>query len=171
LHPLSTGDLSFDSNTVVDFHLTGNVALLDTLFSGRAHTSDFVEAELAEAQITWPTPKGISLSEDAELQLLAKISKNSPMLGQGEVGAITVAFLHGMAFLSNDRAARQAATELGLKVFGSLAILHYGAECGVISRGDAINILCQIVVAGGYFSSELVETFKIDVLKEDPKER
>jgi len=171
LHPLSSVDLSFDSNTVADFQLTGNIALLDTLFSGRAHISDFVEEELKQAHIKWPTPKVLALNEGSDLQLFAEIGRNNPSLAQSEVGAITVAFVHGMTLFSNDRATRQTATELGLAVFGSVAILRYGVDSGIINQSDAINILCQIVAAGPYCSDELADSLKQDVLKEVPKER
>jgi predicted nucleic acid-binding protein len=165
LHPLNSGNFSFDSNSVVDFVKTANLPLLNQLFAGRALLSDFVVKELADAEISWNQAEVVRLTSEAELQLFEDIRRNNPPLGIGEVGAITVARLRGGGLISNDRQARRAAGELGIPVSGSLAILGYAVEADVISPENAVGILSEMIVAGAWLSEELVEAFRKEVLR------
>ena len=47
--PLEEAPLSFDLNVILDFHLTGNYAFLESVASGRMLISDFVENELSRS--------------------------------------------------------------------------------------------------------------------------
>jgi predicted nucleic acid-binding protein len=165
LHPLDSGKWSFDANSVVDFSRTTNLALLDQLFIGRALMSDFVVNELAAAHIEWKQAETIRLIPESELQLFADVRTNNPPLGVGEVGAITVARLYNAGLITNDRQARRAASELGIPVFGSLAILSYAAQAGTISGEEAVGILSEMILAGAWLSEELIESFRRDVLR------
>ena len=165
MHPLDSGRFSFDANSVVDFAKTTKLPLLDELFIGRALVSDFVVNELAAAQIEWTQAEKVTLTTESELQLFADIRRNNPPLGAGEVGAITVARLHNAGLISNDRQARRAAAELGIVVFGSLAILSYTVEAGRIPGEEAVRILSEMILAGAWLSEELIESFRKDVLK------
>jgi len=165
LHPLEQGEYSFDSNSVIDFFKTATLPLLDSLFAGRALLSDFVVRELADAQIEWRQAQVIPLSTEPELQLFDDIRRNNRALGSGEVGAITIAKLRRAGLISNDRQARNAATELNIPVSGSLGILNYSVQVGQISGEEAVRILTQMILAGAWLSEELVEQFRRDVLK------
>jgi predicted nucleic acid-binding protein len=165
LQPLDSGEFSFDANSIVDFAKTTNLPLLDQLFDGRALVSDFVVDELAAASIEWKLAKVVTLANESELQLFEYIRKNNPPLGSGEVGAIVVARIHKAGLISNDRQARRAASELGIPVSGSLAILRYAADRSVVSGEDAVRILSEMIMAGAWLSDELVEAFRRDVLK------
>jgi predicted nucleic acid-binding protein len=165
LHPLDSGEFSFDANSIVDFVKTATLPLLDRLFQGRALISDFVVNELAAASIDWKHAEVVVLRDESELQLFENIRRNNPPLGAGEVGAITVARLRGTGLITNDRQARHAAGELHIPVSGSLAILRYAVEIASISGEEAVRILTEMIVAGAWLSDELVESFKRDVLK------
>ena len=165
MHPLEQGEYSFDSNSVIDFFKTATLPLLDSLFAGRALLSDFVVRELADAQIEWRQAQVIPLSTEPELQLFDDIRRNNRALGSGEVGAITIAKLRRAGLISNDRQARNAATELNIPVSGSLGILNYSVQVGQISGEEAVRILTQMILAGAWLSEELVEQFRRDVLK------
>jgi predicted nucleic acid-binding protein len=165
LHPLDSGEFSFDANSIVDFVKTATLPLLDRLFQGRALISDFVVNELAAARIDWKHAEVVVLRDESELQLFENIRRNNPPLGAGEVGAITVARLRGAGLITNDRQARHAAGELRIPVSGSLAILRYAVEIAIISGEEAVRILTEMIVAGAWLSDELVESFKRDVLK------
>jgi predicted nucleic acid-binding protein len=128
LHPLDSGEFSFDANSIVDFVKTATLPLLDQLFQGRALISDFVVNELAAASIDWKHAEVVVLRDESELQLFENIRRNNPPLGAGEVGAITVARLRGAGLITNDRQARHAAGELRIPVSGSLGILRYAVE-------------------------------------------
>jgi predicted nucleic acid-binding protein len=165
LHPLDSGEFSFDANSIVDFVKTASLPLLDRLFDRRALISDFVVNELAAASIEWKQGEAVVLRDESELQLFENIRRNNPPLGAGEVGAITVAKLRGAGLITNDRQARRAAGELGIPVSGSLAVLRYAVEITIISGEEAVRILSEMIVAGAWLSDELVESFKRDVLK------
>ncbi len=165
MHPLDSGEFSFDANSIVDFVKTATLPLLDRLFQGRALISDFVVNELAAASIDWKHAEVVVLRDESELQLFENIRRNNPPLGAGEVGAITVARLRGTGLITNDRQARHAAGELRIPVSGSLAILQYAVEIASISGEEAVRILTEMIVAGAWLSDELVESFKRDVLK------
>jgi predicted nucleic acid-binding protein len=165
LHPLNSGEFSFDANSIVDFVKTANLPLLDRLFERRALMSDFVVNELAAASIEWKGAQVVVLAEESGLQLFEDIRRNNPPLGAGEVGAITVARLRGAGLITNDRQARRAAGELGIPVSGSLAILRYAVDSTIISGEEAVLILSEMIVAGAWLADELVESFRRDVLK------
>ena len=139
--------------------------LLHNLFAGRAILSDFVVRELADAQIEWKQAQVIPLTTEPELQLFDDIRRNNRALGSGEVGAITIAKLRNAGLITNDRQARNAATELNIPVSGSLGILNYGVRVEQISGEEAVRILTEMILAGAWLSEELVEQFRRDVLK------
>jgi predicted nucleic acid-binding protein len=165
LHPLDSGELSFDANSIVDFAKTARLPLLDRLFESRALVSDFVVNELAAASIEWKRAQVVVLKAESELQLFEDIRRNNPPLGAGEVGAITVASLRRAGLITNDRQARRAASELGIPVSGSLAILRYAVEVGTLTGEEAVRLLSEMIVAGAWLSEELVDSFRRDVLK------
>jgi predicted nucleic acid-binding protein len=105
------------------------------------------------------------LKAESELQLFEDIRRNNPPLGAGEVGAITVASLRRAGLITNDRQARRAASELGIPVSGSLAILRYAVEVGTLTGEEAVRLLSEMIVAGAWLSEELVDSFRRDVLK------
>jgi hypothetical protein len=67
LHLLSSGEFSVDSNVLADFFLVEKLDLLCELFQGRLLASDFVLAELAEANIELRCAEAVMLATEEEL--------------------------------------------------------------------------------------------------------
>jgi hypothetical protein len=165
LHLLSCGEFSIDSNVVADFFLVGKIDLLCELFQGGLLASDFVLAELAQANIELRCAEAVALTTEAELAVFDAIRRNNPPLGAGEIGAIAVAKLRGCGVMTNDSRARRGAEELGISVSGSLGVLEYSVEVGRITAEDAVAILEQMIQAGAWFSDELVKMFRTRILE------
>jgi hypothetical protein len=105
LHKLRSATVSLDSSVVVDFHLTGNLTLLEGLFGGRMLVSNFVTKELADADIQVHSAEEVVLSADDEWDFFHDLRKRKQALGPGELGAITVAIFRHATLLSNDKQA------------------------------------------------------------------
>ena len=164
--PLEDAPLSFDSNVILDFHLTGNYAFLETVAAGRMLISDFVENELSGSDRT-PLPAGsevVALTTEPELDFFHQIERAYRNLGVGELGAITVAKFRSAFFVSNDGNARAAAKDLGLELTGGLGLLQLGVSLGHIQGPDGIRIMEEMVINGAWFSDELIELFRQSVL-------
>jgi predicted nucleic acid-binding protein len=165
--PLEEAPFSFDSNVILDFHLTGNYAFLESVAAGRMLISDFVEDELSGSDRT-PLPAGsevVALTTEPELDFFHQIERAYRNLGVGELGAITVAKFRSAVFVSNDGNARAAAKDLGLELTGGLGLLQLGVSLGHIQGPDGIRIMEDMVLNGAWFSDELIELFRQSVLK------
>lgn len=166
MDPLEEAPLSFDSNVILDFHLTGNYAFLESVAAGRMLVSDFVEDELSRSDQT-PLPGGsevVALTTEPELDFFHDLERAYGNLGVGELGAITVAKFRSAFFVSNDGNARAAAKDLGLRLTGGLGLLQLGVSIGHIQGSDAIRIMEEMVLKGAWFSDELIELFRQSVL-------
>lgn len=164
--PLEEAPLSFDSNVILDFHLTGNYAFLESVAAGRMLISDFVEDELSGSDRT-PLPAGsevVALTTEPELDFFRQIERAYRNLGVGELGAITVAKFRSAFFVSNDGNARAAAKDLGLELTGGLGLLQLGVSLGHIQGPDGIRIMEEMVLQGAWFSDELIAIFRQSVL-------
>ena len=164
MHRLAEEVVSVDASVIVDFHLTGELALLQELFSGWLLMSDFVEQELIEADIQLTTVQTVALSSAEEWEFFADVGHREPGLGLGELGALTVARFHNATLVTNDRQARQAAEHFNLHVHGSLGVLEYATEVGRLSGQAAVTILQEMIQQGAWISDEFVELFRQRVL-------
>ena len=81
-------------------------------------------------------------TEDKIAQKLVKI------LGAGERTCIAVVKNRGGLFVTDDRKARQAALEMGVKVTGTLGILVVAVERKVIPIDEANRLLAQMIAYG-----------------------
>jgi predicted nucleic acid-binding protein len=163
LSPLDESEVSFDANVATDFELTGNASLLQQLFPERILVSDIVKAELGEAEIAFTVARVIQLNEE-HLSLLDQLRSRNPRLGLGEIGAIAVAHVRHAVLASNDGHARSAATEIGLAITGSLGILEHAVSSGSVEAVKAVSIAENMILAGAWFSEELIELFRARVL-------
>ena len=166
MHRLSSGPVTPDTSVIVDFSLTNNVDLFRELFGGRILLSDFVESELAAADMELPGVDVVRIERDDEWTFFLGLRKTKPGLGSGELGALTVARFRSAILLTNDKPARQAAEALGIVYSGGLGVLEFAFEIGRISGEDAVHILDQMVVAGARISDDLVSSFRSRVLGE-----
>jgi predicted nucleic acid-binding protein len=164
LSPLNDHEVSFDSNVVADFELTGNTTILEQILKGRMLISDFVQDELRRANINFSPARVIALTTEEQLELLEELRRGHPGLGLGELGAITIARVRTAVLASNDGQARKAAIELGVQVSGSLGILEHGVSTGDIEPRMAVRVAEEIVAAGAWISEDLIELFKTKVM-------
>jgi predicted nucleic acid-binding protein len=160
LHKLSSATVSVDSSVVIDFHLTGRVALLEGLFAGHILISDLVEEELATSEMKVLGAEVVMLTQDAEWEFFGEVKRKKPGLGYGELGAITVAKFRRAHLLTNDRQARQTADEMGIPVSGAIGILEYAAETNKISSRDAVKLLEEMIRQGAWISQDLLNIFR-----------
>ena len=168
MHRLSSGDVSADTSVIVDFSLTDNIGLLFELFANRMLVSDFVESELAAADIELPGAKVVRLETEEEWSFLNDLRKMKPGLGTGELGALTVARFRNAILLTNDKSARQTAEELDLPYSGGIGILEFSCEVGKLSGNRAVQLLDDMLAAGARISADLVSTFRQRILGGEP---
>jgi len=159
--------VSLDSSVVVDFHLTGNLALLEGLFGGRMLVSNFVTKELSDADIQVYSAEEVVLSADDEWDFFHDLRKRKQALGPGELGAITVAKFRHATLLSNDKQARSAAEEEGVPVSGAIGVLECAVEIESIQPTTAVVILEAIIREDAWISDELLELFRQRILHEN----
>ena len=167
MSPLDESEVSFDANVATDFEVTGNVLLLQQLFPERILISDFVQTELGKANITFTVARVIELGTEEHLNLFEELRSRNPRLGLGEIGAIAVAQIRHSVLASNDGQARRAARELGLAITGSLGILEHAVTSGGIEAATAVSIAENMILAGAWFSEELIDLFRARVLAEN----
>ena len=134
MHKLRSATVSLDSSVVVDFHLTGNLTLLEGLFGGRMLVSNFVTKELADADIQVHSAEEVVLSADDEWDFFHDLRKRKQALGPGELGAITVAKFRHATLLSNDKQARSAPRRRGYRCRGPSALSNVPWKWKVFGR-------------------------------------
>ena len=167
MHKLRSATVSLDSSVVVDFHLTGNLTLLEGLFGGRMLVSNFVTKELADADIHVHSAEEAVLSADDEWDFFHDLRKRKQALGPGELGAITVAKFRHATLLSNDKQARSAAEQEGVPVSGAIGVLECAVEMENILPAAAVAILEAMIREGAWISDELLELFRQRILHEN----
>ena len=167
MHKLRSATVSLDSSVVVDFHLTGNLTLLEEIFAGRMLVSNFVTKELADADIEVHAAEEVVLSSDEEWDFFHDLRKRKQALGPGELGAIAVAKFRHATLLSNDRQARLAAEEEGVPISGAIGVLECAVEAESIQPNAAVAILEDMIREGAWISGELLELFRQRILHEN----
>ena len=168
MHLLEAGEYSLDANVVVDFEKTDNLPLLAQILPGRMMISDFVAAELAEADIYYPDPAVVTLDSEEAWALFEEIRSNSTSLGLGEVAALAIGKLHGIGIITNDSRARVVGGELGIAVVGSLGLLEDAVDLGFLSPEAASITLDNMIKAGAWLSNALITSFAA-VMKNKPR--
>ena len=93
---------------------------------------------------TWETLPLVDLT-DAEHRVAQQFVR---VLGAGERACIAVAKNRNGLFVTDDRKARQAALEMGIKVTGTLGILVVAIERKIIPIGEAEHLLAQMIDYG-----------------------
>jgi len=159
--------VSVDSSVVVDFYLTGNLAVLEGLFPGRMLVSDFVTTELSRSDIQPGSARVVTLSTDEEWAFFNDLRMRKRALGSGELGAISVAHFRNAILLTNDRQARSAAEQDGISVSGAIGVLECAIEIESLLPNEAVRILEDMIREGAWISGELVELFRQRILHGD----
>ncbi len=166
MSPLDDRPASLDANVILDFHLTGNTTVLERAVQRGILVSDFVEAELTKSDaVPPPGSEVVHLTTEEQLNFFDQLRRTYSRLGAGEVGAIAVAHFRHALLVSNDGRARSAAIDLGIEVSGSLGVLQAAVNADTISPVRAVQIMEEMVLAGAWFSEELIEVFRASVLK------
>jgi predicted nucleic acid-binding protein len=160
LRRLAEGAVSPDASIIVDFHLAGRLALFEELFIGRLLISDFVDQELMDANIQLTHAQTVTLSSVDEWNFFGAVRRRKPGLGDGELGALTVARFHSAFLLTNDRQVKQVAEEFKLSVPGADSVLEYAVEIGQLSGLEAGTILEAMIHQGAWIPDKLVELLK-----------
>lgn len=89
-----------------------------------------------------------TIEGDDELTLLESLPTS---LHRGEVSSLAIAKQRGWRFLTDDRAARRKADELGVSKSGTLGVLIRAIKRGIISLEEG-NVLLHQMVAARYRS-------------------
>lgn len=166
MSPLDNREASLDANVILDFHLTGNTSVLVRAIRGGILVSDFVDAELTKSDATVPPgSEVVHLSTEEQLNFFDQLRRAYSRLGAGELGAIAVAYFRHAVLVSNDGRARGAASDLGIEVSGGLGVLQSAVAADAITPIRAVEIMEQMVLAGAWFSDELIEMFRASVLE------
>jgi predicted nucleic acid-binding protein len=154
------------SNTtlVSNFAAIGQLNLLHLCW-GRLHIPEQVFAEIQEGRMQGYTfydniereispfaPDGwlqlTSLQDQDEFRLFGALLGN---LHLGESACLAIAAQRKWVFLSDDRAARQAAAKLGVPVSGTIGVLVSLIKRGLLKSEEG-DLVLQAMVAKGYFS-------------------
>ena len=83
-----------------------------------------------------------------------ELKEASLRVDRGELSAMAVALKKGLPILMDDRRARQAAEELGISTFGTLAVLEIAANAGWLDFNAAAYKLREY---GFYVTDALIE--------------
>jgi len=89
-----------------------------------------------------------SLYTPSEFQTFGKLLSN---LHNGEASCLSVAFHRGWMFLSDDKAARNAATKIGVEISGTLGVLLSSVKKHIITLDEG-NSMLQTMIGNGYHS-------------------
>jgi len=150
-------EIVFDCCTVSNFALAGAMGVLEELYKGQAHITDFVAAEVlrgiqvghsrleavpAAVRSGWLKQTGLRTGK--EKGLFESLSRS---LGLGEASTIAVAKGRGFMVASDDRVARTEAGARGVALTGTLGILVKAVRSGVCDLRDADRHLAKILLA------------------------
>jgi predicted nucleic acid-binding protein len=154
-------EIAFDPCVISNFALAGAIGLIEELYRGKAHITEFVAAEVLRGiqsghagleaipkavQAGWLKEIGMRSSEEKAL-----FESFSRSLGLGEVSSLAAAKRRGLVFASDDRVARAEAVRLGVPLSGTLGILIRAVSDGVSDVHAADGYLKKMIEAG-FFS-------------------
>jgi len=74
----------------------------------------------------------------------------SQRLGKGERACLAIAVMRDATLATDDRLARRAAKDYGIRVIGTLGILKSCVQRGLLSRSKAQRKLDEMIAAGYY---------------------
>jgi predicted nucleic acid-binding protein len=96
------------------------------------------------SELGWELVAAIDLTEDE----LARAEQLERRLGPGEAACLAVAEARGYPVLTDDRAARRTAKELGLQLSGTLGVLVRLVDSHVLTVTQADALLGPMLAAG-----------------------
>ena len=108
---------------------------------------------------SWPTSR-TSSSKPMESRVRAE------ELDAGERAAIAVAEEWGVVLLTDDLAAREAASNAGVEVHGSIGVITLGYGRGLLDRNQAVSLMRALQRETSLFITEAVVERGIRMLDE-----
>ncbi|MFC6974005.1 nucleic acid-binding protein [Halomicroarcula sp. GCM10025709] len=87
-------------------------------------------------------------------------------LDAGERAAIAVAEERGIVLLTDDLAAREAASDAGVEVHGSIGVIAFGYARGLLDRDEAASLMRALQRQTSLFVTEAVVERGIQMLDE-----
>ncbi|MFC6864838.1 nucleic acid-binding protein [Halomicroarcula sp. GCM10025817] len=87
-------------------------------------------------------------------------------LDAGERAAIAVAKEHEVVLLTDDLVAREAASDVGVEVHGSIGVIALGCGRGLIERGEAASLMRALQRETSLFVTDAVVERGIQLLDE-----
>ena len=87
-------------------------------------------------------------------------------LDAGERAAIAVAEARGVVLIADDLAAREAASDAGIEVHGSIGVIALGHARGLIDRSEAASLMRALQRETSLFVTEAVVEHGIQMLDE-----
>jgi predicted nucleic acid-binding protein len=87
-------------------------------------------------------------------------------LDAGERAAIAVAAAREIVLLTDDLAAREAASDMGVEVRGSIGVIALGYGCGLLDRNEAASRMRALQRETSLFVTEAVVEHGVQMLDE-----
>lgn len=149
-----------DAGPLIHLDEIDSLGLLDAL--DRLYVPETVYEELAEGSV----PAAMT-DLDYELVTPDETDPVAAELDAGETAALTVAAEYDVVLLTDDMAAREAATGAGVEVHGSLGVIALAFGRGRIDRDQAAHRMRALQHETSLFVSEAVVERGIEMLEED----
>ncbi|MFC7028716.1 nucleic acid-binding protein [Halomicroarcula sp. GCM10025324] len=142
------------------------------------HLAEIDSLELLEAFDTLLVPETVYKEIDAggvpdgladlsyELVEADDSRAGAEKLDAGERAAIAVAIERGVVLLTDDLAARQAASDVGVEVHGSIGVIALGHGRGLLNRDEATSRMRTLQRETSLFVTEAVVECGIQMLDE-----
>lgn len=160
LEPSLTGlRLVFDTTVLSNFAVVGQIALLKRLYTGQACTTLAVADEIrrglsaryehlraVEEAFSGLSPTGwLPVLVPTSPQEQALFIELGLSLAAGEASCLAIAIARSLVLVSDDRAARQRASERGVRLTGTLGILVRAVREHHVPLSEANEILAQMI--------------------------
>lgn len=148
-----------DAGPLIHLGEIGSLDLLDVL--DHLYVPETVRRELAEGGI----PDGMDRLS-YESVAVGQSSEMASELDPGETAALTLAVEHDAVLLTDDMAARDAATDAGVEVHGSLGVIALAYNRDRLDRNEAADCMRALQRETSLFVSDAVVERGIELLDE-----
>lgn len=158
--------IASDASPLICLAKAGKLYLLRELF-GKVVIEEEVKWEIIDRGKEEGAPDALVIEDAVEEGWIEveKIEEERRFRGihKGEGNTILLAKKHGCLVLIDEEDAREVARAMGLKVRGSLYVLKKAVENGLMSKGDAIETLDEMIEDGFRISTRIYAKFLDEV--------